>query len=204
GLRLSSRPSVERGTARDFYRCLAPVPKTRETRIGLAPGEGEPDLRGRRRIYRVEDQPPRGDRRPTDSVAEAASAADRDYPFATAATDRRGALRSSPAKLGRVKCGEDCRVGCAAQSRNLRRCHAPDVSIEDNPSTTALTRCGPPPHRCAMERIACQALAAPADVRGGSLARARAAATALARAPTVKGLRSSSLLLRSSLSLSPT
>src|SRR6185312_17268620 len=123
GLRLSSRPSVERGTARDFYRCLAPVPKTRETRIGRAPGEGEPDLRGRRRIYRVEDQPPRGDRHPTDSVAEAASAADRD-----------------------------------------------------------------------------QALAAPADVRGGSLARA----TAAAKAPTVKGLRSSSLLLRSSLSLSPT
>ena len=49
-----------------------------------------------------------------------------------------------------------------------------------------------------------QPFAAAFEVRGGSLGRARAAETALASAPTVNGLRSSSLLRKSSLSPSPT
>src|SRR6185295_10306989 len=60
-------------------------------------------------------------------------------------------------------------------------------------AATAPAACGDYPFAAAFE------------VRGGSLAsRVSAAATALARAPTVNGLRSSSWLRRSSLSPSPT
>src|SRR5947209_17081209 len=71
--------------------------------------------------------------------------------------------------------------------RGRRRLHR----VEDQPACTSryppqtLAAAAPPSGRD-------QPLAPPAEERGGALVRARAAATALARAPTVNGLRSSS------------
>ncbi len=107
---------------------LAPPPRRGKASLRRPVGQGERDVRRRRGLYRVEDQPARGDKHSPEAVAATPSAPCRDQP---------------------------------------------------------LTAADP--------------------VRGGSLAvRARAAETALASAPTVNGLRSSSCPRSSSLSPSPT
>ena len=124
----SPAPALAVARADAAARQLGVAADRREGAVGAAAGQGEPDLRRRRGLYRLEDQPPRGTDIAAEAVAAAPPAARRDYPFAAAA-----------------------------------------------------------------------------EVRGGSLAsRASAAATALASAPTVNGLRSSSWPRRSSLSPSPT
>src|SRR3954454_10614043 len=65
-----------------------------EDAIGAAPGQGERHVRRWAGLYRVEDQPPRGNRNRAEAVAAEASAARRDYPFAAAFEVRGGSLAS--------------------------------------------------------------------------------------------------------------
>ena len=60
--------------------------------FGTTAGQGQRDLRRRRGLHHLEDQPPRGDRHPAEAVAAALAAARRDQPFAAASEVRGGSL----------------------------------------------------------------------------------------------------------------
>ena len=147
------------------------------------------ELRAERkgRAASVVDLDPQRYARFTEPALKAANGAEAEGQLGAAADRREGAFRLAPRQ------GEpDLRRG-----RGLHR-------VEDQPprrdghQVEAVAAAPPAARRD-------QPLAAPAEVRGGSLAeRESAAATALARAPTVNGLRRSSWVRRSSLSPSPT
>jgi len=122
------RAGAGAGQVAERRRRLGAAARGGQVAVGRPSRQGERDLRRGRRLYRVEDQPPRRHGHRIEAVAAALAAACRDQPFAAVAEERSGALA----------------------------------------------------------------------------ARASAAETAPASAPTVKGLRSSSLPRRSSLSPSPT
>ncbi|CAA9533465.1 MAG: FIG00687856: Predicted nucleotidyltransferases, partial [uncultured Sphingomonas sp.] len=76
------RPRTVRGPGRGpAAGCrLAAAPDRGQAAVGASTGQGQRDLCGRRRVYRVEDQPACRDRYPPGGVAEALAVAGRNHP----------------------------------------------------------------------------------------------------------------------------